>query len=296
MTGSGPRPPGGLPPGLAARVGRALGGAAVVAAEPLDGVSAGAAFRVATDKETYFLKCSATPSEAFRKEANGLRELARARAVGLPAVAAAGGDFLLLELVRPGRRRADFFEDLGRGAARLHRFRGASHGFREDNFLGAAVQPNTGGEGLDWAGFFWEKRILFQWRLARDRGLLGGALADRVLGLEGVVRDLMAGVDAVSLLHGDLWGGNVLTGPDGRARLIDPAVHYGHRESDLAMASLFGGFPEAFHRAYAEAFPLEDGWEDRRGLYQLHHLLNHLNIFGAGWLGRVADTVGRYVP
>ena len=291
-------PAGSLPPGAEDGIARALGGAAVLSAEPLGRVSAGPAFKVGTDRGTFFLKCSDGPdgARALRKEAGGLRELALARAVRVPRVAALGPGLLLLELVRPGPRRPDFFQDLGRGVAGLHRFRGKACGFREDNFLGAAAQPNDNREGLDWAEFFWERRIMHQWRPARDRGLLGEGPALRIPELAGAVRGLLAGVDAVSLLHGDLWGGNVMTGPDGRAMLIDPAVYHGHREADLAMARLFGGFPAEFHDAYAESFPLEDGWEDRIAPYQLHHLLNHLNIFGRSWLGRVeeaARAVGR---
>lgn len=143
--------------------------------------------------------------------------------------------------------------------------------------------------------FFAECRLSYQLRLARQGGLGSGELfrlADRtVQRLENL---LGAQVPPPSLLHGDLWNGNLLVGAAGNAVVIDPAVYYGHREAELAMPLLFGGFPAEFFDAYSEAWPLASGWQDRVEIYKLYHLLNHLNLFGVGYLDSCLEIVRRF--
>jgi fructosamine-3-kinase len=193
-----------------------------------------------------------------------------------------------------GRSGRDFPAEFGRRFARLHRStRGARFGFPHDNYLGSTPQPN--GWSDDGCDFFRRRRLGHQLGLARagglaDRGLarLGDRLLDRLdrwLDLPG---------EPACLLHGDLWGGNYLVDDAGAPVLIDPAAYHGHREADLAMTRLFGGFDAAFYAAYEEEWPLSPGSEERRPLYELYHLLNHLNLFGAAYRGRCLAILRRY--
>ncbi len=204
-----------------------------------------------------------------------------------------GAQFLLLEQIREGRRRRDFWEGFGRSLALLHRnLTSARYGFSRDNYLGATPQANRWES--DWLLFFGEHRLRFQAELAVRRGRADSAL---LTGIEAVVRrlpELLPHPERASLLHGDLWGGNFMVGADGGAVLIDPAVYYGHREADLAMTELFGGFAASFYAAYSELWPLEPGYEERRELYNLYHLLNHLNLFGGSYAASVRSIVARY--
>ena len=237
----------------------------------------------------------------FAAEAVGLEALAkvgrRSGAPPVPAPLAWGTDgrwsFLLLEEVRSGRLKSG--EAFGRALAALHREgRSGSCGFEGDNWIGSTPQPN--GRMDDWRAFFAERRLGFQWRLARKRGY-GDAAAERAMdSLLRKLPDLLPDVDdgRPSLIHGDLWGGNWMAGADGRAWLIDPAAYYGHREADLAMTELFGGFPAGFRDGYSEAWPLEPGYPERRDIYNLYHVLNHVNLFGGGYWSGAASTLSRY--
>jgi len=169
----------------------------------------------------------------------------------------------------------------------LHRQTSKSFGFYEDNFIGVSMQkniPDTPSQQDNWPVFFWEKRLLYQYHLAEHNGFTEGALSDLFIKLEKKFPALLVGSgEPPTLLHGDLWNGNFITGKDGQVWLIDPAVYYGHREADLAMTELFGGFPSSFYAAYEEAYPLKAGYGRRKNLYKLYHILNHLNIFGRGY-------------
>lgn len=247
----------------------------------------------------------------FAVEAAGLRALEdaldaggeRVAALRVPAEArtgtADGLSFLVMERIDEASPGGGFFESFGRALAELHRgARSDRHGFGHDNVIGATPQPNPWTE--DGVEFVREHRLGHQLRLARESGLsdatldrLGDRLLERLdqwLGPGFGERD-----ERPSLLHGDLWSGNFLCDEAGRAVLIDPAVYYGHREADLAMSRLFGGFSAAFYRAYEEAWPLPPGSEERIALHQLYHLLNHLNLFGGGYRGRCAGILRRLV-
>jgi fructosamine-3-kinase len=243
---------------------------------------------------------------AFRAEAAGLEELAAARAIRVPEVLAVDGDALVLERIVSAAACQDFFEIFGRRFARLHEHRGPACGFGGDNTLGSTPQPNSPvagdwddlhpapGDGTDWPEFFLERRLRFQVRLAERNGH-GNALAHLLDRAEPVILGLVeAAPESPSLLHGDLWNGNFMTDEVGQPCLIDPAVYYGHREADLAMTRLFGGFASAFYAAYAEALPLAPGHADRLPLYQLYHLLNHLNLFGGSYFAQSERILRRF--
>ena len=283
-----------VPKSIALCVEKALGEKIVHADAPTS-LSGGEALKIQTPSESYFLKYSTgPPRETFLKEARGLRELAKARGVSVVRVIKAMENFLLLDFIPPHRPERNFFPNLGRGLARMHRFCQDICGLGEDNFLGASVQVNINREARPWAEFFWQKRLLFQWEMAVGKNLVGRELTASFEKLKPIVFELLNFQGPYSLLHGDLWNGNFMVGPEGKALLIDPAIYYGHREAELAMMKLFGGFPQEVFEAYEREFPLEAGHQKRLGLYQLYHLLNHLNLFGQSYLGQVRNIILNY--
>ncbi|MEJ2539715.1 MAG: fructosamine kinase family protein, partial [Gemmatimonadota bacterium] len=205
----------------------------------------------------------------------------------LDAWDAAGEDepgWLVLEYLPPSPAEEDHGERLGRGLARLHGHSAPRFGWPETNRIGPLPQENPARER--WAEFWVDARLLPQLRAARDTGALGPddvRLVERVVQLADVALEPLA-ADPPALIHGDLWSGNVHPGPRGRPVLVDPAACYGHGEVDLAMARLFGGFPEETFEAYQDETPLADGFDEvRLPLYQLFYLLVHVRLFGAGY-------------
>ncbi|HIA33337.1 MAG TPA: fructosamine kinase, partial [Candidatus Lambdaproteobacteria bacterium] len=237
-------------------------------------------------------------SGTFESEARGLEELRKAGAVWVPEVVAQGPDYLLLEWIVEGKESTDSsMEELGFQFAKLHHFSGEIFGFPEDNYLGDSPQSNSPSKNgsANWPTFYVENRLQFQAVLAVKNGYTTPELQNLLELLYKKIPDLLSGTeDKPSLLHGDLWCGNYLIDKNGRPWLIDPAVYYGHREADLAMTSLFGGFSKTFYSAYESAFPLVPGYPEREPLYQLYHLLNHLNLFGTGYYRQVISILKRY--
>ena len=247
---------------------------------------------------TVFLKRYPGNPAILHAEATGLRELARPAAIRIPAVLHVDDDILLIEHIAGGARPADFFETFGRRFAELHRTTADRFGFDSDNFIGATPQPNRaeGDAAVEWPRFYIEYRLEPQFRLAERNGLLSGRLRTARGPLLNRVPELLSGSEEPpALLHGDLWSGNFLADEQGAPCLIDPAVYYGHREADLAMTRLFGGFDSRFYSAYQEHFPLPDDYAERIDLYMLYHVLNHLNLFGTGYLGQAERLAQRYV-
>jgi fructosamine-3-kinase len=197
----------------------------------------------------------------------------------------------LLEDLSPATRRADYWPTLGRQLAVLHNHTAEQFGFAHHNYIGSTPQPNPWTE--DGHAFFAEHRLGYQARLAQAADLLSADDARRVERLAARLTDLIPAQPA-SLIHGDLWSGNAISDAEGRPALIDPAAHYGWAEAELAMTALFGGFPDSFYRAYEDARPLDAGYRERFPLYNLYHLLNHLNLFGRGYLGQVQSILRRF--
>ena len=249
--------------------------------------------------KVYFLKqLRGNNSGAFDAEERGIKELCKSGTVNVPKVVCKGPDFLLLQWIEAGYSRSNSsMEMLGRQFAELHRYRGKKFGFSEDNLLGDSPQSNKPSkEGrLNWAKFYVENRLEFQTSLAVKNGYATQEMRNLMDNLIKKVPDLISGTEEEpSLLHGDLWSGNYLIDESGIPWLIDPAVYYGHREADLAMTSLFGGFSNTFYSAYKSAYPISQGYAEREPLYQLYHLLNHLNLFGTGYYGQVISILKRY--
>lgn len=231
------------------------------------------------------------PPDIFAREAEGLAALADANGPTIPAVHLTGPDFILLEDLRPYPPTPTYWQEFGLRLAAMHRTTHTHYGFAHDNYCGETLQPNPWTESGH--EFFAEYRLRHQARLARDRERLDTPDLRRIESLCARLSDLVP-PQSPALIHGDLWSGNAPAGPRGEPALIDPAAHFGWAEAELAMTLLFGGFPRAFYEAYAASYPLAPGWRGRMDIYNLYHLLNHLNVFGAGYLGRVQDTLRRY--
>jgi fructosamine-3-kinase len=253
-------------------------------------------------------RADAAPGE-YATEAAGLRWLAEAGAIGLPGVVGVGDDgagprFLALEWIDEGRLDAAGEEALGRGLAALHAAGAPDFGAPPPGAPagGAAVAPLRIGElslpndpAPDWPSFYARRRLAPLVSLCLERGTLTAGGARAVEAVCERIGDLAGPDEPPARLHGDLWGGNVMAGADGRARLIDPAAYGGHREVDLAMLRLFGAPSERVFAAYDEAAPLADGHGERVALWQLFPLLVHAALFGGSYGASVERAAVRYV-
>lgn len=248
--------------------------------------------RIANGRAAILKRRSDQPRGFFRAEARGLERLRSASGLRVPAVLDQGEDWLLLEDLGSGRARADFAVLAGHGLAHQHRHRAEHFGLPHAGWCGDSPQDNT--PDADGHRFFAQRRLLPQARLALQRGRLSAADFGRVETLCTRLTELVPDQPAV-LLHGDLWTGNLHCAGDGAPALIDAgAVHYSWAEAELAMLTLFGAPPQAMFDAYAEAATLAPDWRQRAPLYNLYHLLNHLNLFGAGYLPSVREVLARF--
>ncbi len=239
----------------------------------------------ARDGRRYFVKLNDVALLAmFAAEAEGLRDLARTQAVRVPQPvctgSAEGQAFLVLEYLELSGDHKRAQEMLGCQLAAMHRVMHSRFGWRRDNTIGSTPQTNHWND--DWIEFYRERRLRFQFELAAKRGktrlqALGEQLLERLPAFFATYRPV------ASLLHGDLWSGNAGATRAGEPVIFDPAVYFGDREADLAMTELFGGFTPRFYRAYRDAWPLDSGYEVRKTLYNLYHVLNHFNLFGGGY-------------
>ena len=259
---------------------------------PVSGGCISEAWQVRTTEETVFVKLSkGLLPGMLSAEAQGLHELAKSGAIRVPEVIRLTEDFLVLEFIPTAiNPPSDFWSKLGRQLANLHAYSQKIPGFHQDNFIGRSSQKNHCNG--NWKEFFWQRRLLPQWEMALQRGipnttkLLWQQLESRwPAPLEG-------SSPQASLLHGDLWSGNVLVSINGEPVVIDPAVYYGDAEADLSLTYLFGGFSAAFYQAYHEIRPKSEGFARRQKVYQLYHLLNHFNLFGKSYTQSVESCLG----
>ncbi|MCB9764355.1 MAG: fructosamine kinase family protein [Alphaproteobacteria bacterium] len=281
-----------MSPALREAVARALG-EPVVSASRAAGGDINEAWVLRTPGRRVFLKARPGGGDGwFRVEAAGLRWLGEPGALPVPevlALSAPGAEtpWMALSFIPPGRGSAAADESFGRSLAALHRSGAPGFGLDHDNLIGALPQDNT--PEADWATFWAQRRLLPQLERAGER--LPAAVRRRVARVIDRVPALVGPPEPPARLHGDLWGGNRLVDDPGRSWLIDPAAYGGHREVDLAMMRLFGGFSGRCFDAYAEAWPLAAGHEARIPLYQLYYLLVHVNLFGRGWVSGVEGAV-----
>jgi fructosamine-3-kinase len=285
-------------------IGRSVG-SRVVGARPVHGGDVARAYTVdLADGRTVFAKSHPTaPAHFFTTEASGLRWLRDGVEPGgpiaIPEVLAVSDDapnHLVLEWISVGGPRSggdvEGERRFGIGLARLHAAGAANFGREDRRTTGSRGLPND--PAATWAEFYASCRLLPLARLARDAGALPPGAIDGLGRLAGRLPGFGAADESPARLHGDLWAGNRLVGADGRHWLVDPAAHGGHREFDLAMMRLFGGFGSAAFGGYAEVAPLAPGWEDRVALHQIAPLVVHAIKFGGGYVGAAADAIARY--
>ena len=266
-------------------------------AEPrhLGGGCINSAVRLMDEERAFFVKLNqASLLDMFEAESEGLQAMAETGAIRVPKPLCCGltGDqaYLVMEYIEMGSAGSESARDAGRQLARMHRASWNSFGWHRDNTIGSTPQPNN--PSGDWTEFFRDHRLAFQLRLAASNGY-GGSLQRSGERLLSGLHHLIDHDPQPSLLHGDLWGGNIAYDQQGHPVIFDPAVYYGDREADLAMTELFGGFGKAFYDAYREAWPLAPGYSTRKTLYNLYHILNHLNLFGGGYLGQASSMIDR---
>jgi fructosamine-3-kinase len=239
---------------------------------------------ISPDQQNYFVKINqAALVEMFVAEALGLKQMAATQTIRIPRPICWGmadrASYIVLEWLEFGQSTASAWETMGRSLAAMHKAPGASQfGWERNNTIGATVQINAWSES--WADFFADHRLGYQLQLAHRRG---GSFPDGQQVIEGVRAILRDRTPQPSLVHGDLWSGNVAVLRSGEPVILDPATYYGDREVDLAMTELFGGFPSAFYEGYHQVFPLDDGYAQRKTIYNLYHILNHFNLFGGGY-------------
>lgn len=254
-----------------------------VRSEPVSGGCINQAVKLCCGNRRYFIKLNRPERlQMFEDEADGLDALAAAAAIRTPASLGLGivGEraYLALEYIDLTGHADQALA--GRQLAILHRQQGRYFGWHRDNSIGSTLQPNPPDDS--WIEFWQRQRLGHQLTLAASNGHRG-ALQTRGRRLLESLPLLLDHNPPPSLLHGDLWSGNLAYDPQGRPVIFDPAVYYGDREADLAMSELFGGFSQEFYAAYNEAWPLPPGYPIRKQLYNLYHILNHLNLFGGGY-------------
>jgi len=247
------------------------------------------------DGLAYFVKINqASRLSMFAAEAFGLKQMAATHTIRLPKPICWGisdnYSYLVLEWLEFAQGNSLSWEKMGQKLALMHQTPGNQRfGWNENNTIGSTPQINTWTD--NWADFFAQHRIGYQLQLAQKRG---GSFPERTEVLLAVLKCLKDHYPQPSLVHGDLWSGNVGVTKDGEPVILDPATYYGDREVDIAMTELFGGFPAAFYRGYNEVFPLEEGYQQRKTLYNLYHILNHFNLFGGGY-GTQANQMLRQI-
>lgn len=247
---------------------------------PLGGGSIGSSYKIETSSGSFFLK-EYRVSKISKCEALGLKELQKATDLNLPEIFYYDNNIIILNFIEEGTKSINFDKYFARELVKIHKVKNKKYGLHEDNFIGANVQKNIYTDS--WSDFFLKYRLGYQVELAISNGYteLKELFQRAYLNIKNTLEE---NIDEPTLLHGDLWSGNVISDESGKLYTIDPAVYYGVRECDIAMTTLFGGFSKEFYKEYNRLYPLKKGWEDRVDLYNLYHILNHLNIFGRNYL------------
>ena len=256
------------------------------------------ALKLHTADRDYFIKWqTGIPGDMFQKEADGLALLANAGSLKIPEVYAYGKldgkHYLLMEYIEGSSPNRNYWEYFGSSLAELHlNNTNANYGLDHDNFIGKLPQSNEA-HG-NWIHFFIHSRLEYQLDLAIKNRMVSSDFIDRYRQLYTLLPDLLP-TEKPALIHGDLWSGNVMVGNDGNVCLIDPAVYYGHREIELAFTQMFGGFADAFYKAYNEAYPLVPGFDERVDIYNIYPHMVHVNLFGQSYLSGVERVLRRYL-
>jgi len=255
------------------------------------GGSINSAYEINSDQHTYFVKTnSAARLSMFEAEFEGLEEIAESNTIKVPQPlclgTSVGSAYIVLEHlpIHGGRSASNTsLEQLGIDLANMHRVTHDQFGWRRDNTIGSTPQIND--QSNNWVKFYRDHRLRFQYQLAAEHGY-GHLLRRGELLMSELDQFFTDYHPQASLLHGDLWSGNYAIEDSGQPVIFDPAVYFGDREADIAMTELFGGFSPRFYSAYNDAYSLDRGYSARKTLYNLYHILNHLNLFGGGYLGQ----------
>jgi fructosamine-3-kinase len=248
---------------------------------------------------TYFIKLNqATKVEMFAAEAQGLQEILATNTIKVPSPLCWGttqnNSYIVMEWLKFGGENSHSWEMMGQNLAKMHKANvSPQFGWSINNTIGSTPQLNTFTD--KWADFFAESRIGYQLKLAQRRGF-SLPLSLNTEGFINLVKDILRDHHPQpSLVHGDLWSGNAAITEDGQPVILDPACYYGDREVDLAMTELFGGFSAAFYRGYNQEWPLDSGYQQRKTLYNLYHILNHFNLFGGGYDSQAAQMIRQLI-
>jgi len=254
-----------------------------------DSVSGGcisSAYKISDGNQTFFVKLNQhNKAGMFKAEFHGLNELFKSHTIHVPQPICTGTSgnqcYLVLEYLEMGNAGSGSHKKLGQQLAALHQTTRDQFGFDINNTIGSVPQIND--PANDWIEFYKHQRVGFQLDYAERTGH-GGKIIDRGHRLMDCIDSFFSGYTPVaSLLHGDLWSGNYGFLTSGEPVIFDPATYYGDREADIAMTELFGGFSAEFYREYNNCFPLDQGYKVRKTLYNLYHILNHMNMFGGGY-------------
>lgn len=273
------------------------GNCKVVGTSPISGGCINDAKRLQTTAGDFFIKVNSAVRfpNMFSTEAKGLELLRSVDEIYVPEVIAVGEfggqQFLITEFIDSGERVDDFWEDFGISLARLHRHSNTGFGLDHDNYIGSLTQSNK--EADTWIDFFIESRLNPQLEMGKDKGLITSRLITHFEGLYQKLPEIFP-QEPPALIHGDLWSGNYMVSAEGKACIIDPAVYFGHREIDIAMTRLFGGFGYDLYVAYNEEYPMEKDWEARMDICNLYPLLVHVNLFGGSYLSQVESIVKHF--
>lgn len=263
---------------------------------PVSGGSINQAYRISEGQQHYFVKLNqAIKGAMFEAEALGLKEMHESQSIRVPQPLGWGTadhqSYIIMEWIPLGQGDSQAWSTMGQQLAKMHR---QSHeqgfGWHQNNTIGDTPQPNVWMGA--WGNFFAEQRIGYQVRLAQRHG---GAFRHTQALIEAIPTLLANHQPASSLVHGDLWSGNAVFSQTGEPIILDPATYYGDREVDIAMTELFGGFPQAFYQGYQQVWPLADGYQQRKILYNLYHILNHFNLFGGGYASQAQRMIEQVI-
>lgn len=248
-------------------------------------------------EKKFFVKTNSARKypQMFEMEAKGLEILAQKTNFEIPTVLAAGEyddiGYLLLEYIKQGDKKSNFWYSFGEALAGMHGESAKHFGLDHHNYIGKLHQSNN--YQNSWPEFFAKERVEPQFEMAFNNGYFQSAdskLVERFL----AQTEKLIPAEKPALVHGDLWNGNFLNSPTGHPVLIDPAIYYGHREMDIAMMHLFGGFTDELFQKYQELMPLEQGWKERLEFHNIYPILVHANLFGGGYPDRARRIMKRY--
>ena len=264
----------------------------IVSHRPVSGGCINQGYAVSDGKRAYFVKLNeAAKVEMFVAEALGLQEMAQTNTIRVPNPICWGiaerSTYIVLEWLNLGVAKVNSWQKMGRNLASMHRATSSSgFGWKQNNTIGSTPQINNW--TTNWVEFYATHRLGYQFQLANRKGGHFPQQEELLAALPQLCHQVQP-----SLVHGDLWGGNAACTEGGEPVIFDPATYYGDREVDIAMTELFGGFPAAFYQAYSDAFPLESGYEQRKTLYNLYHILNHFNLFGGGYASQANRMISQ---